>query len=102
MPPPPSGAPGPFALSDKTALRGFAANAGLTPSEFLDVERPFAYPDEEIALCGLNSSGIAARAMQHTSESAVSEAHAQALAPFRQGDGSYRISAIFRCLLAQP
>jgi SAM-dependent methyltransferase len=42
MPPPPPGAPGPFALSDEAALRQFAAAAGLKPVEVFDVDSPFA------------------------------------------------------------
>ena len=102
MPAPPPGAPGPFALSDETTLQQFAEDAGLEPVEIFDVDSPWFYGDEESALRGLNSSGVAARAMENTSEEAVSEAHARAIAPFRQSDGSYRIEAWFRCLLAQP
>ncbi len=102
MPPPPPGAPGPFALSDEAALRQFAAAAALDPIEVFDVDSPFIYADEAAALSGLNSSGVAARAMENTSEQAVTEAHAKAIAPFRQSDGSYRIEASFRCLLARP
>jgi len=102
MPPPPPGAPGPFALSDEAALRHFAAGAGLDPVEVFDVDSPFMYADEAAALRGLNSSGVAARAMENTSEQAVTEAHAKAIAPFRQSDGSYRVAASFRCLLARP
>jgi hypothetical protein len=40
--------------------------------------------------------------MESTSEQRVSEAHRQAIAPFRRFDGSYRINASFRCLLARP
>ena len=32
---------------------------------------------------------------------AVDAAHAKAIAPFRQADGSYRLRATFRCLLAR-
>lgn len=102
MPTPPPGAPGPFALSDEAALRQFATGAGLEPVEVFDVDSPFIYSDEASALRGLNSSGVAARAMQNTSEQAVTEAHAKAIAPFRQPDGSYRVAATFRCLLARP
>jgi len=102
MPPPPLGAPGPFALSDERALREFAADAGLTPGELFDVDSPFVYPDEATAIRGLNATGVAARAMENASEQAVTEAHAKVIAPFRQPDGSYRIKATFRCLLAQP
>lgn len=102
LPPPPPGAPGPFALSDETALRQFATRAALEPVEVFDVASPFIYADEATAMRGLNSSGVAARAMENTSEQAVTEAHAKAIAPFRQSDGSYRIEASFRCLLARP
>jgi SAM-dependent methyltransferase len=102
MPPPPPGAPGPFALSDEAALRKFATDAKLTPVETFDVDSPFIYADEETGIRALNSSGVAARAMDNTSEAAVTDAHRKALAPFRQKDGSYRVSATFRCLLAKP
>ncbi len=102
MPTPPPGAPGPFALSDEAALRQFAADAGLNPVEVFDVDSPFIYTDEAAALRGLNSSGVASRAMENTSEQAVTEAHTKAIAPFRQSDGSYRVEASFRCLLARP
>lgn len=101
MPAPPPGAPGPFALSDEAALRKFAMDAKLTPIETFDVDSPFIYPDEETGISALNASGVAARAMENTSESAVTDAHRKALAPFRQKDGSYRVSASFRCLLAK-
>jgi SAM-dependent methyltransferase len=100
MPPPPPGAPGPFALSDETALRQFAIGAGLEPVDIFDVDSPFTYANLEAALRGLNSTGIAVRAMENTSEQAVTEAHAKAVEPFRRSDGSYRIGASFRCLLA--
>jgi SAM-dependent methyltransferase len=102
LPPPPPEAPGPFALSDEQALRKFVADAGLKPQEVFDVDSPFVYSDEATAVRGLNSAGVAVRAMENTSEQAVTEAHAKAIAPFRQPDGSYRINATFRCLLAQP
>jgi SAM-dependent methyltransferase len=102
LPPPPPGAPGPFALSDEATLRAFAASAGLTPIEVFDVDSPWAYPDEATAVRGLNSSGVSTRAMENSSEAAVGEAHRQALAPFRLANGSYCIGASFRCLLARP
>ena len=101
LPAPPPGAPGPFALSDEAALRAFAAAAGLAPVEVFDVDSPWQYPDLPTALRGLRSSGVAARAIAHNSEEAVDAAHAQALAPFRQSGGGYRIGATFRCLLAR-
>lgn len=101
MPPPPPGAPGPFALSDETALRQFATEAGLTPVEVFDVDSPYRFPDEATALRALSASGVAARVTQLAGEAAVREAHAKAIAPFRQADGSFRLGASFRCLLTR-
>ncbi|MEQ1685257.1 MAG: class I SAM-dependent methyltransferase [Burkholderiaceae bacterium] len=102
LPPPPPGAPGPFALSDASALRTLAQSAGLNPLEVLDVTCHWQYPDLDTALRGLASSGVAIRAAEHSSAEAVNHAHAAALASFRQHDGTYRIGAAFRWLLASP
>lgn len=99
LPPPPPGAPGPFALSEAAALRQFAEAAGLAPGRVFDVESPWVYAGEEQALRGLGSSGVAARAIEAAGAPAVDKAHSEAIAPFRLPDGSYRILATFRCLL---
>jgi SAM-dependent methyltransferase len=101
VPPPPPGTPGPFALSDEGALREFAAKAGLTPTEIVDVDVPFHYADLSTALRGLRSSGNAIRAAELSSDDAVRKAYSDALEQFRQPDGSYRIGATFRCLFTR-
>lgn len=101
LPPPPPGAPGPFALSDETDLRQFATDAGLQPVEVFDVDSPWIYADQSAAMRGLMSTGNVIRALEHLDEQTVANAYATALAPFRQPDGSYRASAWFRCLLAR-
>lgn len=100
LPSPPPGTPGPFALSDEGAILAFAEAAGLKPIDLFDVDAPWRYPDLQTGLRGLRSSGVAARAIHHSNEEAVNDAHAKALEPFRQTDGSFRIHATFRCLLA--
>jgi SAM-dependent methyltransferase len=100
LPPPPPGAPGPFALSEESALRGFATESGLRAGQVVDVSCAWSYPDLATALRGLGSSGVAMRARENSSDEAVDEAHRSALAPFRQTDGSYRIAAGFRWLIA--
>jgi ubiquinone/menaquinone biosynthesis C-methylase UbiE len=101
LPPPPPSAPGPFALSEESALRAFAGSAGLAPEDVFDVESPWHYTDLATAIRALGSSGIAARARQASGSEAVDRAHSDALAPFRQADSSYRIPATFRCLIAR-
>jgi SAM-dependent methyltransferase len=100
LPAPPPGAPGPFALSDPDRLSDFAAKAGLTMREVIEGETHWTYPDLAAALRGLNSSGVAIRAAGLSGEDAVSEAHAAALGPFLQPDGSFRIGARYMALIA--
>lgn len=102
LPPPPPGSPGPFALSDESALKSFAEGAGLTALKVSDVACEWYYENLHTALRGLGSSGVAAKAAEHTSVEAVDKAHEAALAPFRRNDGSYRVGASFRWLLAAP
>jgi SAM-dependent methyltransferase len=101
LPPPPPGAPGPFALSEESAIRAFASGSDLEPIEVFDVDSPWRYVDLATALRGLKSAGNTVRAIENSSEAAVDEAFSKALAPFRQGDGSYKIGAAFRCLIAR-
>ena len=101
LPPSPPEAPGPFALSDEAALRAFATNAGLEPLDVFDINSPRRYPNLSVALRGLCSAANAIRAIENSSETAVNEAYTEALKPFRQSDGSYRIGATFRCLITR-
>ena len=101
LPAPPPGAAGPFALSDKDKLRGFAVAAGLVPEDLVDVDSGWRYPDETTALRGLGSSGVAARAKGLVGAQAVDAAHRAALGPFRQEDGTFRIGATCRFLVAR-
>lgn len=80
---------------------GLATAAGLSPQEVFDVDAPWAYPDLETAQKGLGSSGVAVKAVETSGQEALDAAHAAALAPFRQPDGSYRVGATFRVLMAQ-
>ena len=102
LPPPPPGAPGPFALSDASTLRALAESAGLKPLQVLDVACQWQYRDLDTAQRGLASSGVAIRAAEHSGAEAVDAAHAAALAPFRREGGTYRIGASFRWVLASP
>lgn len=101
LPPPPPGAGGPFALSSASALNALAQAAGLAIDSVFDVTATVIYPDRKTALRGLNSSGVAVRAIGIAGEAAVTEAHAAALAPFVRPDGSYRIGAVLRCMLCR-
>ena len=102
MPPPPPGTPGPFALSDENALRDFAKQASLHPVEVFDVDSPFEYTNLETAVLGLSSAGVAAKVMEAVGVDLVENAYRDAIAGFVQTDGSVKIAATFRCLVATP
>ena len=102
MPPPPPGAPGPFALSVENALRSFAEQANLEAIKIFDVDCPFEYADIETAVRGMSSAGVAVKVMEMAGEKAVEEAYRNAFAEFQQPDGSVRVGAAFRCLVGQP
>jgi SAM-dependent methyltransferase len=100
LPPPPPGAPGPFALSEPGALEALASEAGLRPQDAAEVECPFGYPDLETALRGLLSAGPAAKAIATAGEARVRDVVAEAIAPYRSADSGYRLENTFRYLLA--
>jgi SAM-dependent methyltransferase len=89
MPPPPPGAPGPFALSAPGALETLVGKAGLKPEGASSVVTTMSFPDEATALRGLIAAGVAERAIRNSSEAAVRAAVAEAIKPRRQADGSY-------------
>lgn len=102
LPPAQSTTPGPFSLSDQAAISQLAADAGLAAVDLFDIPHLWNYPDESTAIRAASSSGVAARAMEYRGAQAVIDALATAITPFRASDGSYRIEARFRCLVARP
>jgi SAM-dependent methyltransferase len=100
-PPPPRGAPGPFALSEPGALEGFVEQAGLSPRKSADVECVWRYPDLDTALRGLTSAGPATAAIRESGEERLREVLTAALEPFKE-NGGYRLTNVFRYLIARP
>ena len=101
MPPPPPGAPGPFALSDESKLKALASEAGLTPVAVVDVECPWIYPSLDMALRGMLSAGPAERAIRNSGMERARDAVANAIAPYRKPSGEYRLNNKFRYLVAR-
>jgi len=101
MPPPPPGAPGPFALSDETKLKALVSEAGLTPGAIVDVACPWVYPDIETALRGMLSAGPAERAIRASSFERAREAVAVAIKSYRTEAGDYRLNNTFRYLVTR-
>ena len=92
--------PAPFALSTRPELLDFISAAGLFPETFFEVEAPWIYPDHATALRGVTSPGVVVQAMETLGRKVVADTYAKTLEQFRQPDGSYRIGANFRGLLA--
>jgi SAM-dependent methyltransferase len=101
MPPPPPGAPGPFALSDEAKLKALASEADLTPIAVVDVDCPWLYRDLDTALRAMLSAGPAERAIRNSGMDSARNAVAAAIDPYRKSSGEYRLNNKFRYLLAR-
>jgi SAM-dependent methyltransferase len=100
LPPPPPGAPGPFALSEPNALETFAGRGGLMPGERRNVPCVWSFVDQMTLLRALKSTGFAVKAIEIAGEDAVDDAVLAAVAPYRTSDGGYRIENVFTYLIA--
>jgi ubiquinone/menaquinone biosynthesis C-methylase UbiE len=100
MPPPPPGAPGPFALSDEAKLRTLAHEAGLAPLAVADVAVPWTYASLDEALRGMLAAGPAQKAIRNSGLEKARAAVSEAIAPYRQASGGYRLRNQFRYLIA--
>jgi SAM-dependent methyltransferase len=101
LPPPPPGAPGPFALSVDGALEKLMRDAALAPEGTFDVDAPWAYPDLSSALRGMLSAGPAVRAIRHSGEQRVAEAVTAAIEPYRTESGGYLLRNQYRYVVAR-
>jgi SAM-dependent methyltransferase len=102
MPPPPPGAPGPFALSGREALGDYFARAGLEVAEIADVPCTFAYADTTTAIAALSSAGPVTRVAEHAGADAVRADIERFLAGHVHPDGTYAISNSFRYAMSTP
>jgi SAM-dependent methyltransferase len=100
LPPPPAGAPGPFALSAPGRVEGLLKEAGLAPLSSGEVDCVFSFPDLETAVRAHMSAGPAAMAARQAGVEAVRQAIAESLAAFRTSDGGYRQRNRFRYVIA--
>ncbi len=100
LPPPPPGAPGPFALSEPGRVEALLEQANLSPQEDGEVDCLFEFPDLETAVRGNLSTGPAAAAIRQAGADEVGQAIAEALAPFRTSAGGYCLRNRFRYVIA--
>ena len=101
LPPPPPGAPGPFALSEPGALADLARRAGLEPREegsHLDRWELASLAD---AVRTTTSAGVMTPAIDLVGEDRVRAAVGAALAPFQTANGSVALHNEFVFLIAE-
>jgi len=88
LPPPPPGAGGPFALSENQLLEKLLEEVGFLIVDNYDVDSIWEYPDNQIALKGLGSSGPITKVIEHTSSEEVEKTILNAIEPYVRPDGT--------------
>ncbi len=100
LPPPPPGAPGPFALSEGKKLEGLLETTGFKITATNDYPTTWDYPDMQTALDGLLSAGPATRAIDHSGYAKVHETIKEAAQPYVQPNGHVIYHNKFRIVMA--
>jgi SAM-dependent methyltransferase len=100
LPPKPSGAGGPFALSEEPVLRALVVSAGMTPVCVKDVDVTWQFESLDMALSAMLSAGPSSLAIRTSGFEVVRNTLQQVIAPFRLSNGGYRLENQFRYLLA--
>lgn len=89
-------------VSDPVRLRAIAERAGLVIVRLEEVTCPFQYDDADELLGPLFGSGLGRAVGRRVGPVALREAVLQRFAPYRTRDGGYRLSNLFRVLVAHP
>jgi SAM-dependent methyltransferase len=87
-------------LSEQGRVETLLERAGLMPLANGEVDCPFEFPDLDTAVRGLLSAGPMVAAGRRVGDEAVRQAVAGALAPFRTGEGGYRLRNKLRYVIA--
>ena len=101
MPPPPPGAPGPFALTENHLLENTLEQAGFNIIKVEDIASIWDYASTETAIKGLLSSGPVARAIAHSGFDKVHETVLKAVQPYIQPNGHVVYNNKFRIAVAE-
>jgi len=101
LPPPPPGAPGPFALTENHLLKNILEEIGFTIIENIDITSIWDYPNAETALKGLLSAGPAVKAIEHSGFDKVYKTISEAIKPYTQADGHVVYKNKFRIVIAE-
>ncbi|QQL50998.1 class I SAM-dependent methyltransferase [Mucilaginibacter ginkgonis] len=100
LPPPPPGAPGPYALSEPDVLKNLLTDSGFKDIIVTDVPGAWEYPNLETAMRGMLSAGPPARAIENSGYEQVYNAVRTAVMPFVKADGSVMLKNTYRIAVA--
>lgn len=101
LPPPPPGAPGPFALTENDLLRTILQEAGFKFVSQEDIATVWDYENSDIALKGLLSVGPATRAIENSGFEKVHQVISEAIIPYTRTDGHVVYHNKFRIAIAE-
>ena len=100
LPPPPPGAPGPFALSEGKRLEELLTAAGFKITTTTDLPTVWDYPDLATTMKGLLSAGPATRAIDYSGYEKVYQTISNAVQPYLQPNGHVVYHNKFRIVMA--
>ncbi|MEO8475339.1 MAG: class I SAM-dependent methyltransferase [Chryseolinea sp.] len=101
LPPPPPGAPGPFALTENQLLEKTLEEVGFKIISNTDVVSIWDYPNKEIALKGLMSSGPVAKAIDNSGFNKVLETISSSIQPYLRPGGNVVYNNKFRIVISE-
>lgn len=100
LPPPPPGAPGPFALSEHQQLEKTLEAAGFSIQQNTDIPTIWDYPDTATALKGLLSTGPSVKAIANSGYDKAAATVTETFPPFTRPDGHVIYHNKFRVVMA--
>lgn len=101
LPPPPAGAPGPFALSEDGKMESIFENIGLKPIYKTRVACPFIYSSVVDGVKSFMGTGPAAAAINNNGRQIVEETIERALQPFQLADDFHFLQNHFLVFIAE-
>lgn len=100
LPPSPTRAGGPFALSEPGRLEALLEQAGLRADESGEIASTFAWADSETAWKAISSAGPTVMAVRYAGEEQVKQVVLDSLLPYRTSNGGYREENTYRYVIA--
>ena len=100
LPPPPPGAPGPFALTENSLLETILKDIGFSKINTTDVASVWDYADIDTAMKGLMSTGPITKAIENAGFEKVYETLLASVQPYKQTNGHVVYHNKFRVVIA--